>query len=40
MKIAVIHGQQRKGNTYHITQMLLSKLITPESDFSEFCERY
>lgn len=36
MKIAVIHGQQHKGSTYHITQMLLNKLNYTQEDLAEF----
>ncbi len=36
MKIAVIHGQQHKGSTYHITQMLLNKLNYAQEDLTEF----
>lgn len=36
MKIAVIHGQAHKGNTYHITQMLLNKLNCDKKDVLEF----
>lgn len=36
MKIAVVHGQQHKGSTYHITQMLLGKLVGSKEDVSEF----
>ncbi|MFT4146520.1 MAG: NAD(P)H-dependent oxidoreductase [Mobilitalea sp.] len=36
MKIAVIHGQQHKGSTYHITQMLLDKLNYTQGDLEEF----
>lgn len=36
MKVAVIHGQQHKGNTYHVTWMLLTKLNITKEDISEF----
>ena len=36
MKITVIHGQQHKGSTYHITQMLLDKLNYVQEDLIEF----
>ncbi len=36
MKIAVIHGQQHKGSTYHITQMLLDNLNYTKEDLAEF----
>lgn len=36
MKIVVVHGQQHKGNTYHITKLLLDKLNYAEKDVSEF----
>lgn len=36
MKIAVVHGQQHKGNTYHITKMLLDQLNCTKEDISEF----
>ncbi|MGL4108728.1 flavodoxin family protein [Clostridium sp. LP20] len=35
-KIAVIHGVQRKGSTYNITQQFLEKLSDNESDIKEF----
>ena len=36
MKIAVIHGQTHKGSTYHMTQMLLSKLDQSNNEIAEF----
>ncbi|MDF2822504.1 MAG: NADPH-dependent reductase [Clostridiales bacterium] len=36
MKITVVHGQVHKGNTYHITQMLLDKLNCTKEEVSEF----
>lgn len=36
MKIAVVHGQKHKGNTYHITRMLLDKLKVTKEECSEF----
>ncbi|MGG7176675.1 flavodoxin family protein [Clostridium paraputrificum] len=35
-KIAVIHGVQRKGSTYNITQQFLEKLSDNENDIKEF----
>lgn len=35
MKITIIHGQNHKGSTYHISRLLLDK-ITGEKDVSEF----
>jgi multimeric flavodoxin WrbA len=36
MKIAVVHGQNHKGSTYHITHMLLDNLNCTKEDVSEF----
>ncbi len=36
MKIAVIHGQQHQGSTYHITHMLLEQLPCEKKDIQEF----
>lgn len=37
MKIAVLHGQRRKGSTWHITQQLLDKLSAQtDTDIAEF----
>lgn len=36
MKIVVVHGQQHKGNTYHITTMLLDQLNCTKKDILEF----
>lgn len=35
MKIVMIHGQNRKGSTYHIGQLFAQKL-SPENDVTEF----
>ena len=36
MKVAVIHGQAHHGSTYHLTQLLLSKLNCNKEDITEF----
>ena len=35
MKIVMIHGQNRKGSTYHIGRLFAQKL-SPENDVTEF----
>lgn len=36
MKITVIHGQKHKGSTYHVTQMMISKLVSSKDEVTEF----
>ncbi len=36
MKIAVVHGQAHKGNTYNVTHLLLEQLDCEEEDIKEF----
>ncbi len=36
MKIVVIHGQNHKGSTYHITKLLLDRLQQEEAELQEF----
>jgi multimeric flavodoxin WrbA len=36
MKIVVVHGQAHKGNTYHLTHMLLEQLKCEKEDIKEY----
>lgn len=36
MKVVVVHGQAHKGNTYHLTHMLLDELDCDKEDVKEF----
>jgi len=36
MKVVVVHGQAHKGNTYHLTHMLLEQLDCEKEDIKEF----
>jgi len=36
MKIAVLHGQNHKGSTYHITKLLLDRISSPHDEVAQF----
>lgn len=36
MKIAVLHGQNHKGSTYHITRLFIDKIKETDSEINEF----